>query len=209
MKIVISSSEATKPFRHQKFRETQECSPTNIFGAVRQQILVSRSWYSPRRPKMFRQQKFYETQKCSPTKFYPSFFLKHRRLPLRNFSELWDNKFSTKNRDTRSPFIIHKIFRQQKFYETQKCSPTKFFGTVRQQILEWRSWYSPLRHKIRRHQIFCEAQKFSPTKFLGTVRQRIFEWRSWYSPLRQKVFRYSKFSKKEKVSFTNFFDTVR
>ena len=30
--------------------------------------------------------------------------------------------------------LIHKIFRYQEFSETQKGSPTKFFGTVRQKI---------------------------------------------------------------------------
>ena len=39
--------------------------------------------------------------------------------------------------------LIHKIFRFQKFSETQKGSPTKFFGTVRRQILDGKSWYSP------------------------------------------------------------------
>ena len=32
--------------------------------------------------------------------------------------------------------LIHKIFRYQEFSETQNGSPTKFFGTVRQQIFD-------------------------------------------------------------------------
>ena len=71
-------------------------------------------------------------------------FLKHRRVPLRNVSVLWD-KFLTENRDTLSfplPSLIHKILilRYQIFSEAQKVSPTKFFGTVRQQIFDGKSW---------------------------------------------------------------------
>ena len=149
MQIVISSSEAKKPFRHQKFRETQECSRTNIFGAVRQQIFVRRSWYSPRRPKMFRQQKFYETQKCSPTKFFGT---------VRQQILEWRSWYSP---------LRHKICRHQIFCEAQKFSPTKFLGTVRQQIFEWRSWYSPL-HKFFRYQNFSKTQKASSSKFFDT-----------------------------------------
>ena len=40
---------------------------------------------------------------------------------------------TTENRDT--PLLILNIFRYQKFSETQKGSPTKFFGTLRQKKL--------------------------------------------------------------------------
>ena len=32
-------------------------------------------------------------------------FLRHRRFPRRNFSEMWDENFSTENRDT----LLHKV----------------------------------------------------------------------------------------------------
>ena len=38
-----------------------------------------------------------------------------------------------------STLLIHKIFGYQEFSETQKSSPTKFFGTVRQQIFDRKS----------------------------------------------------------------------
>ena len=65
-------------------------------------------------------------------------FLKHRMVHLRNFSVLRDNKFSTKNSDVPSLLhsFIHKNFRYQKLSETQKGSPTKTFGIVRQQSLD-------------------------------------------------------------------------
>ena len=50
------------------------------------------------------------------TKFLdPWNFLKHRRVPRRNFSALWDRKFSTENLDTRPFPLIHKLFRYTKF----------------------------------------------------------------------------------------------
>ena len=75
-------------------------------------------------------------------------FLKHRSVPRENFSVLCDKKFSTEKRDT-PPSLMHKIFRCPKFSDTSKCSPTKFFGTVRPKILNEKSWYPPsLLHKI-------------------------------------------------------------
>ena len=44
-------------------------------------------------------------------------FVKHRRVPLRKFSALWDKKFSTENYEP--PPLIHKLFRYRKFSETQ------------------------------------------------------------------------------------------
>ena len=41
----------------------------------------------------------------SLTFFDTRIFLKHRRVPLRNFSALWDKIFSTENRDT----LLHKV----------------------------------------------------------------------------------------------------
>ena len=36
---------------------------------------------------------------------------------------------------------MHKTFRYPKISHTPKCSPTKIFGTVRQKILNKKSWY--------------------------------------------------------------------
>ena len=40
-------------------------------------------------------------------------------------------KISTK---PRCPPLMHENFRQKKFSETPKCSPMKYFGTVRQKL---------------------------------------------------------------------------
>ena len=177
-----------KFFRYQKFCETQKGSPTKIFGTVRQQIFHRKSWYSPHRHKVFRYPKFSETQTGPRRNFsalwdkkkfnkkswhnslkhkifrYPK-LVTHWRVPLRNFSALWDKKLLTKNRDTPPSPLIHKLFRYQKLCETKKGSPTKFFGTVRQQIFYRKSWSSPHRHKVFRYPKFSETQTGSRRNF--------------------------------------------
>ena len=116
-------------FRYQNFSETRKVSPTNFFGTVRQKFSTENR-DTPLIHEIFRYQKFLVKQKGSPTKFFITvrqknfdgkswdpppllsflcmknfdarFFLKQWRVPLRNFSVLWDKKFSTENRDTRS-----------------------------------------------------------------------------------------------------------
>ena len=45
-------------------------------------------------------------------------------------------------------FFIHEIFRVQKNSETQKGSPSKKFGTVRQNISDRKSWYTHIMLEI-------------------------------------------------------------
>ena len=102
--------------------ETLRGSPTKIFATVRQKIFDSKSWYS-RTPrlihKLFRYRKFSETQ--------------HRRIPLRNFSALWDKKVLTENRDTPHPLLSINFLDTRTFVK-QKGPLMKFFGPVRQKI---------------------------------------------------------------------------
>ena len=61
---------------------------------------------SPPIHKLFRYRKFSETQ--------------DRRVHLRNFSAMWDQKITTENLDTPLlPLLIHKLFRCRKISETQ------------------------------------------------------------------------------------------
>ena len=53
----------------------------------------------------------------------PDFFLKHRRVLLRNDSVRWDKTVSTENRETR-PYLIPNFFRYQKFSKTQNSFST-------------------------------------------------------------------------------------
>ena len=132
--------------------------PTKCFGTVRPKIFDWKSWYSLLPPPPLLSIIFFDTrffwytdQKGSPTKFfstetkkidtkswdkslkhkifrYPKLVI-HWRVPLRNFSALWDRHFLTENRDTPSspPPLIHKFFRYQNFPETKKGSSTKYF----------------------------------------------------------------------------------
>ena len=83
----------------------------------------------------------------------------------RKVSVRWEKRLSTGNGDTLSLslsrslsfslslslslfFFIHEIFRVQKNSETQKGSPSKKFGTVRQNISDRKSWYTHIMLEI-------------------------------------------------------------
>ena len=96
-------------FRHQKLPETQMASSTKNFGNVRQQILYGKSWFSPPRHKIRRYTKFSETQ---------SF--------LRETIRSCETKQVWRRIVIPAPALIGNNFWDQKFFETQKSSPTKF-----------------------------------------------------------------------------------
>ena len=149
-----------KPFLVPENNETRKRSPTKFFDTVRQIIFNGKSWYSPLLSIPY--QKFSETQNGSLAKFFRSCEIKkfrqnreaspflclklfdtrnlpkHRRVLLGILRALWDKDFSTEFSDI--PSLMHKIFRYPKFSDTPKCSPTKFFGIVRQKILNEKSW---------------------------------------------------------------------
>ena len=106
-----------------------------------------KSWYFPLPliHKLFRYQNFSETQ--------------HRRVPLRNISALWDRKFSTENLDIPPPTPSHPNLSIPVINDTLKCSPTKFFGAVRQKIFDGKFRYSPLLiYKLFRYRKLSEIQ---------------------------------------------------
>ena len=95
------------------------------------------------------------------------------------------------------PPLIPNIFRYQRFSETQKGSLTKFFGTLRQEIFDGKSWYSPL----------LSINFFATGIFLthsteGFTRKFSALWYKKFStenldtppPLIHKLFRYREFS---------------
>ena len=94
----------------------------------------------------------------------PEFFRIPEGLTFEIF-EYSDTKLSTENRNI-SPFI-HKIFRYQKFLETQRSFSTKCFRTVRQTIsTENRDTLPFLCMRFFDTRInFSETQNGSPTKF--------------------------------------------
>ena len=60
--------------------------------------------------------------------FETKIFLKNSRIPLRNFSALWDMKFLTENRDI--PPLISKFFSITELFWKRKVSFTKIFVSV-------------------------------------------------------------------------------
>ena len=108
-----------KTFRYPKFSETLKGCPQNFrhceTKSFRRNILI---------PPLL-----------SMNFFATGNFLKHRSEGfLYEIFRHCETKYSTENRDTPLLPLIHEYFRYQKFCETKKGSPTKFFGTVRQQI---------------------------------------------------------------------------
>ena len=157
-------------------------SPMMFFGGVRQKIFDRKSWYPTLMHKVFRYQKTSETQKGSPTGFFGimrqknfprrivipptsppplscmTFFdtwisLKYRRFPCEDFRYCETKSIRQKIEIPPPPLsFIYKIFWYQKFSETEKGSPTKFFGTIRQKKFDEKWWYPllilSLLHKI-------------------------------------------------------------
>ena len=149
-----------------------------FFGTVRQKI-DGESWY----PSPFYAWELSDTRN----------FLKHRRFPLKFFSTLWDKNSSREKRDAPSlPPLIHKIFRFQKFSETEEFHYVLF--RYSETTIFWPkivSWYSPLMHKIFRYPKLSETPKGSSTKCFRSVIQKIFAGKSWYPPpLMYQKFRY-------------------
>ena len=109
---------------------------------------------------------------------------KHRNVFLRILLALWDKNFSTELSGI--PFLMQKIMRYTKFSETPKCSPTNFFGTVWQKVIDGETQYpSSLMLQNFRYSSFSDTPKCYPTKFFGTVRQKFFDGKTWYPPFHQ------------------------
>ena len=100
--------------------ETQNGSPTKVFGTVRQ--------------KLWQKTVIHTLLHFSINVFETRNFLKHRKVPLRHFS-LLETKTLTEKRDTPPSSLIHKKFRYPMFFETQTCSSTKHLDSVGQKIL--------------------------------------------------------------------------
>ena len=148
-----------KPF------ETQKSSSTKWFGTVRQNNFNGKWWFPP--------------PPLSLTTFDTRNFLKHRGVPLRNDSVLWDKKLSDK---AWYSALRHKNFRYLKLWNTEESS-TKWFGIETKQfqrkIVKPTSCLIP--NSFRYPKPF-ETQKGSSTKWFGTVRQNNFNGKPWFPP---------------------------
>ena len=201
---------------------------------MRPQFFDWKTWYPA-----FSSIKFFETRN----------FLKTSRIPIRNFSALWDMKISTENRDM--PSLIHKFFSiPENFRKTEGFLYKAFrFGPVRQKV-STKPWCPPpssawkfsikeffWNTKVFSNEMFRYSetktstenrdtppliQTFSIPEIIATVKDSLTEifdtetknfLRKILIPpppsLMHKIFRHPKFSDTPKCSPTKFFGTVR
>ena len=147
-----------------KLFKTLKGSFTKIFGTLRQKKFWRELVIPPSMHKVLRYPKFSETLKWCP----------------RNFSALWDKKFSNKNCD--NPYCAWKFSIPQIFWDIEGMP--NFFGTVRQKIFDRKLWYPLLcikffdipifpkhwsdAHEIFRHwdQKFLTERRDTPFSFI-------------------------------------------
>ena len=98
-------------FRDQNFTETRKGSPTKLFGTVRQKDFEGKRDNPP--PPIL-----------SKNFLHNRNFLKHRKIPVRSFSALWDKKFSTENRDA---FLLCKKIFDTRFFLNAEGFPYEFY----------------------------------------------------------------------------------
>ena len=117
-------------------------------------------------------------------------FLKNGKIPLRNFSALWDKNFSTENCET--PYYAWSFSIPQIFWNIEGM-PTNFFGTVRQNYFDGKLWYPLLCIKIFRYPKFSKRFKGCSQNFSVEWDKNF--WQKIVIPLiMHKFFRYLKFS---------------
>ena len=187
-----------KIFRCQKPYETKKGPSTKFFGTLRKKI--QRNWWYPLpMQKMFRYQKFSETRKGSATIFFGAvrqnfsieisdmpflcirffdarFFLKHTRVPLRNFLVMRDKFFKRKICNT-LPLLLSKKIEITDIFWNREVIPYDFFRYCEtNKLTKYRDTHpSSLIHKSVRYPKFSETHKGSPTNFFGTVRQKLWQ----------------------------------
>ena len=129
-----------------------------FFGTVRLKVLNGKSWNSPITHKIFGCTSFFESLEVSPQIFWHCTTKTHDRIVIP---------------------LLSKNFWCQNRSETQKGSPTMFFGDLGQRNIDGKTWDPPLLiHKLFPYWNFSERQKRSPTKFFGAVRLKLFDWKS-------------------------------
>ena len=108
-------------------------------------------------------------------------FLKQRRFPLQIHLRLWDEKFSTKNRDIPSYALNSSL---PEISETLKETSTKIFATVTEDEFNRKTW-EPfcLIPKNFRWKKLPETQNGSSAKSFGILGQKTSEKTSWYTLL--------------------------
>ena len=155
--VIPAHSLIPETFRYHKFSITQKGFSTKFFGSVRQETFDWNREY-PSSPHLSKN--FFDT----------SFFMKHRRVPLRVFSALRDKKLSTEKSDI--PFLWVRFFHTQFLLKYGRV-PLRNFSVLSGDTLTKNrdSTTLPLIHNIFWYRNFSETQKGFPTKFFTNVRE--------------------------------------
>ena len=128
--------------------------------------------------------------------------VKHKTVPLRDFSLLWDKIYSTENHDI--PPLMQKNFWCPKFPGTSMGSPDFYFGSVRQGIFDIILWYTPPIDKIFRYvRNYSNTERFPDGKSQHCVTEN-FDRESCYAPFVHKIYRYQKVLEHKKVPLRSF-----
>ena len=132
-------------------------------------------------------------------------FPENRRGPLQSFSF---RSCETKSSDkTVMPPPMHENFRQKNFFETPKCSPMKYFGTVRQKLRR-KIVILPTLSKLFDTRNYCNSKGFPYGNFrhceTKTFRRKMLKLP--LPPLIHKLFRYRKFfeAQQRRIHLPNF-----
>ena len=140
--MIASPSLIPNFFRYQKTSETKKDFSTEVFGTVRQKFLTENRGIT------------ILSEKTSLTETSDTL-----KVSSTNFAVTVRGKLLTENCDTTSlsppPNLIQKVSLHQKFCETQKSSPTMFFGIVIKRIFCRKSCYSTPSQKIFRYSKLC------------------------------------------------------
>ena len=194
LEIVLCPLLSINFFRYQKFSGKEKGYFTKFF--------VSVLW-----GKKFRQNR---DAPSYASKFSIKDFLKHQSALQWNISVQWDKNFSTENRDTPPPPLIHKIF-----FPTRNCLKHRmvpwrsFFGPVRLKKISTKPWSFPLLCLKNFDTRMLSKNRRVLLRILSALWDKDFSTEfSWHPLVIHKILRYTKFSETPKCSLTKFFGTV-
>ena len=191
--------------RNQKFSELPKCFRTNFFGTVKPENINRELWSPLKICKFFRYPIFFwntevlpyeifrfcETQILTKNRDTPLFsyaeknsdtrsFLKHRRVPLRNFWTLWDNKLVAENSNI--PILCLNFFHNRLFVKHRRV-PLRIFSVLWDRKLSIENSEIPsLSVRFFDSRFFPKQKRVAIRFFLG-LWDTYFDKNSWYTPL--------------------------
>ena len=136
-------------------------------------------------------------------------FLKHRRVVLRSFSAMWDEKTSTEKSDIPHLPPIHKTFSEPKsFWNTEGFRKEVFQHCETRKFQKNRDVPPAPMYESFRYQSYFETQNGPSCEVFRHCETEKFQKKKVIS-LMHKIFRYRKFSETIKSSPTKIFGPVR